>query len=56
VQLYCVLIRSSSIFAFPLMSSEALVSVAETPVNAGRFTPPENTTERVRIVQIQKQV
>ena len=33
------------IFAFPLMSSEALVSVAETPVNAGRLTPPENTTE-----------
>ena len=27
------------IFAFPLMSSVALVSVAETPVNAGRFTP-----------------
>ena len=30
------------IFAFPVMSSVALVSVAETPVNAGRFTPPEN--------------
>ena len=30
------------IFAFPVMSSAALVSVAETPVNAGRLTPPEN--------------
>ena len=30
------------IFAFQLMSSAALVSVAETPVNAGRLTPPEN--------------
>ena len=30
------------IFAFQSMSSVALVSAAETPVNAGRFTPPEN--------------
>ena len=30
------------IFALPSMSSAVLVNVAETPVKAGRLTPPEN--------------
>ena len=30
------------IFALPVMSSAVLANVAETPVKAGRLTPPEN--------------